>query len=115
MAVVDVKSPELEAAEAARVGYTFGWALHMLRTRERVARLGWNGRGMFIYLVPASVFEVNRPPLSDFYPKGTEIEYRAHIDMKTADGSCVPWLASQTDILAQDWVEYQDTVDHHPV
>lgn len=37
------------------------------------------------------------------YPEGTEITYRAHLDMRTADGSCVPWVASQTDILADDW------------
>jgi hypothetical protein len=49
------------------------------------------------------VFEVNRAPLDQFYEHGTKINYLPHIDMKTADGSCVPWLASQTDILADDW------------
>jgi hypothetical protein len=81
----------------------FGLALLALRNGARVARQGWNGKGMFVYLVPGSTFQVNRPPLLGIYPEGTEIKYLPHIDMRTADGSCVPWLASQTDILACDW------------
>jgi len=71
-------------------------------------RKDWNGKDMFIFLVPDSTFKVNRPPLLGIYPEGTEINYHAHIDMKTADGMVVPWLASQTDILAEDWVEYKE-------
>ena len=82
----------------------FSDALQWLKDGDKVARSGWNGKGMFIYLVPGSTFGVNRPPLLGIYPEGTEINYRPHIDMKTADGSCVPWVASQTDVLADDWV-----------
>lgn len=81
----------------------FGWALKQLKAGHRVARVGWNGKGMFIFLVPGSTFQVNRPPLLGIYPEGTEINYHAHIDMKTADNTIVPWLASQTDMLADDW------------
>ena len=42
-------------------------------------------------------------PLLGIYQEGTTIEYRPHIDMKTADGTVVPWVASQSDILADDW------------
>jgi hypothetical protein len=65
--------------------------------------MGWNGKRMFLFLVPGSTFKVNRPPLLGIYPEGTEINYHAHIDMRTADGKIVPWLASQTDLLADDW------------
>lgn len=81
----------------------FGWALEMLRSGKKVMREGWNGKGMFIFLVPGSIFKVNRAPLLGIYPEGTEINYCPHIDMKTADGKVVPWLASQTDILAEDY------------
>ena len=81
----------------------FGWAIQRLKEGNKVARKGWNGKGMFLFLVPGSTFKVNRPPLLGIYPEGTEINYHAHIDMKTADGQIVPWLASQTDILAEDW------------
>lgn len=82
---------------------TFGWALEQLKRGERVCRNGWNGKGMFLFLVPGSTFKVNRPPLLGIYPEGTTINYHAHIDMKTATGEIVPWLCSQTDALAEDW------------
>jgi len=81
----------------------FGWALRMIKEGKRVARKGWNGKGMFLFLVQGSKFKVNRPPLVGIYEEGTEINYHAHIDMKTVDGQIVPWLASQTDMLAEDW------------
>lgn len=81
----------------------FGEALQLLEKGERVRREGWNGKGMFIFLVPGSQFEVNRPPLLGIYPSGTIITYQPHIDMKTAQDTVVPWLASQSDVLAKDW------------
>ena len=88
--------------------YDFGEALQFLKQGKRVARAGWNGKGMFIFLVPGSTFKVNRAPLLGIYPEGTEINYHAHIDMKTADTQIVPWLASQADLLAEDWVIVND-------
>lgn len=82
---------------------TFGMAVEALKAGQMVARKGWNGKAMFLFLVPGSTFHVNRPPLLGIYPEGTEINYHAHIDMKTATGEVVPWLASQTDVLANDW------------
>lgn len=82
----------------------FGTALDMLKEGNKVAREGWNGKGMFLFLVSGSTFEVNRPPLLGIYPEGTVINYHAHVDMRTATGEIVPWLCSQTDMLAEDWV-----------
>jgi hypothetical protein len=82
---------------------SFSNALEALKVNKKVSRAGWNGRGMFLFLVPGSTFEVNRKPLLGIYPSGTTINYRDHIDMKTVDGEIVPWVASQTDLLAQDW------------
>ena len=84
--------------------HDFGWALTQLKNGYKVCRQGWNSKKMFIFLVEGSEFKVNRPPLLGIYPEGTEIKYQSHIDMKTAQDTIVPWLASQSDILAQDWV-----------
>ncbi len=81
----------------------FGDAVRALKAGDKVARAGWNGKGMFLFLVSGSTFTVNRPPLLGIYPEGTSINYHAHIDMKTAQDTVVPWLASQTDVLAEDW------------
>lgn len=67
----------------------FGYALDRLNMDIKVARTGWNGKGMWLGL--------QRP---DAHSKMT----LPYIYMKTADDRMVPWLASQTDILAQDWV-----------
>ena len=80
-----------------------GWAVKQMHNGSRVRRSGWNGKNMFLFLVPGSTFTVNRPPLLGIYPEGTVISYHAHVDMKTATGDIVPWLCSQTDLLAMDW------------
>ena len=95
--------PAYRVAEGPYQYLTFGDALHFLKKGGKVRRTGWNGKGMFLFLVPGSTFLVNRPPLLGIYPEGTEINYCPHVDMRTADGKIVPWLASQTDILAEDW------------
>lgn len=92
-----------EAAYRQSGNFNFGHALQCLKDGKKVARSGWNGKGMFLFLVPGSRFIVNRAPLLGIYPEGTEIQYHAHIDMKTAQDTVVPWLASQTDVLAEDW------------
>ena len=82
---------------------TFGDALELLKAGKKVARAGWNGKGLFLFLVPGSNFKVNRPPLLGIYPEGTEINYRPHIDLKGVDGSISTWAPSGSDALAEDW------------
>jgi len=89
--------------------FSFGVAIELLKLGYRVARKGWNGKAMFLFLVPGSKFKVSRPPLLGIYPEGTEITYQPHIDMKTAQDTVVPWLASQSDVLAEDWVVVGET------
>lgn len=82
----------------------FGNALCILKDGGIVTRKGWNGKGMFLYYVP----EGNYLPCTDaarWAFKGEAVPYGAYIAMKTAQGNVVPWLASQTDLLAEDWVD----------
>lgn len=81
----------------------FSDALTEIKKGKRLQRAGWNGKGMFVFLVPGSNFTVNREPLLSILGEGTNVTYHPHIDLRTADGSIVPWLASQTDIMADDW------------
>ena len=83
----------------------FGQAIEVLKTGNKVTRVGWNGKDMFLFLVQGSQFKVNRPPLLGIYPEGTEINYHPHIDMKTVNGEIVPWVASQSDLLEEDWIQ----------
>jgi hypothetical protein len=86
----------------------FGDALTFLRRGSRVARKGWNGKGMWLALqkgypdgVPINKNTAEATGLAE----GTVCRFLPYIMMKTVDGSFVPWLASQTDILATDWTE----------
>lgn len=89
----------------------FSEALSLLKSGAAVARSGWNGKGMFLFLIPGSRFMVAAGrPMAAFLPVGSEVDYHAHIDMKTAQGYVVPWLASQADLLAEDWEVVVTTV-----
>lgn len=88
----------------------FGEAIAALKQGRRVARTGWNGKGMFLVLVPGSsnlTVDEGRPLALAGVPVGTKFNYLPHIDMWTAQGDFVPWLSSQTDMLAEDWLIVQ--------
>lgn len=85
----------------------FGGAIRALKSGEKVARSGWNGKGMWLCMVPGVE---NAGPDMLFGPQiAVAIRNRGvticpRIDMKAVDDSIViGWLASQTDILAEDW------------
>jgi hypothetical protein len=92
-----------DAAYQETQAMSFSHALQAIKEGKRVSRKGWNGKGMFLFLVAGSNFTVNREPLLSIMGEGAKVTYRPHIDMKDAEGKIVPWLASQTDILADDW------------
>lgn len=85
----------------------FGWAIRELKNGRRVRRLGWNGKGMWLALCRGYPNGV-APSMRDVEELGVDPEGTVYIlpyvMMCTADGSFVPWLASQTDLLAEDWV-----------
>lgn len=65
-----------------------GWAIKNMRNGARVCRRGWNGKGMYLMLqVPDAHSKMTLP----------------YVFMRTAQGDLVPWLCSQTDLLATDW------------
>ena len=87
----------------------FGAALEALKQGKKVARKGWNGKGMFLWLKPGTMVKsewCHDPELKAIADKnGGEIEALGTICMKTADDKILSgWLASQTDVLSEDWV-----------
>ena len=83
--------------------FSFAQALELLKTGGRVCRAGWNGKGMFVFLVNGSKFTVNREPLLSILGEGTEVTYNPHIDIKQVDGSVSTWVPSIGDVMAEDW------------
>lgn len=85
--------------------FDFGTAVEALKQGARVARSGWNGKGMFLYYVPENKYPASRNEHGTMIGvfKDDMVPYGAYIAMKTAQNNVVPWLASQTDVLAEDW------------
>lgn len=77
---------------------TFGYALTLLKEGKKVARKGWNGKGIFIELQRPDEFSKMTSPYIFIDTTGLQTTN------PDAPKSRVPWLASQTDMLAEDWV-----------
>lgn len=84
-------------------GMSFGLAVEAMKQGFKVSRAGWNGKGMFLYHVPADYYPVKTAAAKSFFGENSLVPYCAYIAMKTVSNDVVPWLASQTDILANDW------------
>jgi hypothetical protein len=92
----------------------FGQAIEALKQGKLVTRSGWNGKGMFLFQRPADTLPIGVIPnvkslpqaVKDYYAeKSADVTFTAYICMKAADDTIVNgWLASQTDILAEDWM-----------
>ena len=94
--VIDSDSTAVMVTAENPEALSFSTAVHLLKHGYKVARQGWNGKGMWLHMIPKSHWETTRGlELLDGLP---------WIGMKTADDKFVPWLASQTDVLAHDWV-----------
>lgn len=76
--------------------FDFGKALDLLKAGQKVARQGWNGKGMWLNLqVPDAHSKMTHPYIYIEYP----VDHVAYLN-----GSRVPWLPSQTDMFQEDWV-----------
>ena len=99
---------------------TFGEALEAVKEGKCISRKGWNGKGMFVFMRPEDELQklflidaVKSLPASvkSYFASNTKetqvkekVKFTAYLCMKTADDSIVNgWLASQTDMLAEDW------------
>jgi hypothetical protein len=97
----------------AQKSMTFSQAIECLKNGMRVARIGWNGKGMFIYMTVGNTvskdfipkFASLPPSVKTFLEtKGEDIVFNPSITMYNAQGQMQPgWLCSQADLLADDW------------
>jgi hypothetical protein len=87
------------------LGMTFGNAVELLKLGHKMTRGGWNGKGMYIYLVGPGRYPPSTPAGEQIAESHTDglVPHDPYIAMKTVRGSVVPWLASQGDVLGEDW------------
>lgn len=104
----------MENTTQQKTELNFGQALEWIKLGQRVQRIGWNGKGMFVYLNMGSVDLSTMPPgllfidgiRTDLFVEGDKdtVTRLPNLNMHSATGATVTgWLASQTDVLAEDW------------
>ena len=98
---------KIEAQDVIPEGATFdfGTAVEALKQGARVARAGWNGKGMFLYYVPENKYPASRNEHGTMVGvfEDDMVPYREYIALKTVDNQVVPWAPSISDALAEDW------------
>lgn len=106
-----IMSDQNPSSEDVKTGLSFGQAILALNEGKKVAREGWNGKNMFLlmnggYEVPKDDTRPDNHINQDFLESQgcISLVIQKHIDMWTAQKTlCVGWLASQSDMLAEDW------------
>jgi hypothetical protein len=81
----------------------FGEAIEALKLGKKVCRKGWNGKGMFLYLVSAGSYPVKMDAAKSIADENGNVNYGPYVALKAANGSVYPWNASQADMLSNDW------------
>jgi hypothetical protein len=79
----------------------FGEALQAAKDGAKISRVGWNGQGMYAYIVPAQSFPAVTQIAKDEF--GEMVPYRAYWALKTAQDDVATWAPSGSDTLAEDW------------
>ena len=81
---------------------TFGQAIEAAKSGSKIARAGWNGVGMFAYIVPAASCEMYETE-EVIFGADYDLKLREHWRLKTAQGDVATWVPSGSDSLANDW------------
>lgn len=82
---------------------TFGQALEALKAGMKVSRAGWNGKGMFVYYVPADRYPARTPTAKAYFGNDALVPYNAYLAIKNVDNSVSTWVPSVNDCLSEDW------------
>jgi len=84
-------------------GMTFGQAIEAMKTGQKVARAGWNGKGMFVYYVPANSYPVQTGAAKSHFGEGAMVPYNAYMAIKNVNETVSTWVPSVNDVLSDDW------------
>lgn len=98
-------SPKAQFDNAYRPtsGMSFGLAIEALKLGKRVARAGWNGKGMFVYLVPSGAYPARTEAAKEYFGESALVPYNPYMAIKNVDETVSTWVPSVNDTLADDW------------
>ena len=94
----------LQPAFDITINLTFGQAIEAAKQGKKVARQGWNGKGMFAYIVPAASYPAQTGAAKQYFGENSLVPYRSYWALKTAQEDIATWTPSGSDTLAEDWV-----------
>lgn len=81
----------------------FGAAIDDMKAGHAVSRAGWNGKGMFVYLVPAASYPAQTGVAKAHFGEKAMVPYNPYFAIKSVDGTVSTWVPSINDCLADDW------------
>lgn len=98
-------SPKEQADRAYRPtdGMSFGLAVEALKMGMKVARAGWNGKGMFVYHVHSDSYPARSEVAKSHFGEGSQVPYNAYLAIKNVNDTVSTWVPSINDCLADDW------------
>lgn len=85
----------------------FEQALAALKRGLVAARAGWNGKGMFVYIVPPASYQAQTGVAKFFFGEAALVPYNGYFALKSADNTVNTWVPSVSDLLAEDWITCQ--------
>lgn len=85
-------------------GLTFGLAIEAVKLGKKIARIGWNGKGMFVYYVPANKYSFSTEVGKSLADEEGKVSYNAYLAIKNVNGTVSTWVPSINDVLAEDWL-----------
>ena len=86
------------------MGMSFGIAVELAKKGVKIAREGWNGRGMFVYYVPANSYKSCTEIGSSIADENGMVSYEPYFAIRNVKGTVSTWVPSINDCLAEDWI-----------
>lgn len=99
----DVFEAAYRDIEGDNQALNFGDAVHMLKLGKKVARSGWNGKGMFVYYVPPASYKAQTGAAKKHFGDDAMVPYNAYLAIKNVNDTVSTWVPSVNDCLAEDW------------
>lgn len=93
----------------------FGLALILMKRGFKLARGGWNGKGMFVYLVIGGNYPVQMGAIKEYADEQGTVKYNPYMAIKNVDNSISTWVPSVNDCLAEDWQVIGEEIDFHKI
>ena len=81
----------------------FGQALEYVKEGKKIYRNGWNGKGMYVYYVPAAKYKRCTEAAADLVDENNMVQYNPYFAIKNVNNTVSTWVPSVNDCLAEDW------------